>query len=76
MIKMGRTIATIGLALALVCGCWTTSKQANETTSESLSAKERMEVFETVWKTINDEYYNYNQHSLTGRLCVNVIALV
>ena len=57
---MGRTIATIVLALTLVCGWWTTSNPANETTSESLSAKERIEVFETVWKTINDEYYNYN----------------
>ena len=57
---MGRTIATIALALALVCGWWTTSNLANETTSESLSAKERIEVFEAVWKTIDSEYYNYN----------------
>jgi carboxyl-terminal processing protease len=57
---MRRAIATIVLAFPLVCGGWPTSILANETLSESLTAKERIEVFETVWKTIHDEYHNYN----------------
>lgn len=30
----------------------------SESVSESLSPKDHIEVFETVWKTINDEYYD------------------
>jgi carboxyl-terminal processing protease len=57
---MRRTIATIVLTFTLVCDCWTAANPANQTTSESLTGKERIEVFETVWKTIKDDYYNYN----------------
>src|SRR6267378_5207511 len=48
------------LALSLFSGSWIASQAVDKPAFESLSASERIEVFETVWKTINDEYYNYN----------------
>src|SRR6266404_2883356 len=48
------------LALSLLCAWLPTSQAVDKPASESLSAKDRIEVFETVWKTINEEYYNYN----------------
>src|ERR1700694_2770757 len=50
----------IGFALAcLLCGIWgSTSNEANAHEPDALSSKDRIEVFETVWKTINDEYYD------------------
>jgi len=48
------------LALSLLISLWTASQAVDEPAFESLSANDRIEVFETVWKTINDEYYNYN----------------
>lgn len=33
--------------------------KAGSSTSETLSPKDRTEVFETVWKTISEEYYNF-----------------
>ena len=48
------------LALSLVSTSWMASQAVDKPASESLTAKDRIEVFETVWKTINDEYYNYN----------------
>jgi carboxyl-terminal processing protease len=45
--------------LFLLCAIWTPiSYKANAGEPESLSLKDRIEVFETVWKTINDEYYD------------------
>jgi carboxyl-terminal processing protease len=35
-----------------------TSNEANALEPDALSSKDRIEVFETVWKTINDEYYD------------------
>ncbi len=56
---MERIIAIIVLALSLLSGSPTAS-QPEKPSSEPLSAKDRIEVFEAVWKTINDEYYNFN----------------
>ena len=57
---MRRLLAITVLALPLLCGWWTASHAVNEPAYESLTPKDRLEVFETIWKTINDEYYNYN----------------
>jgi len=57
---MRRLLAMTVLALLLLCGWWTASHAVNEPAYESLSPKDRIDVFETIWKTINDEYYNYN----------------
>src|SRR6266404_5053828 len=53
-------VVIIVLALSLLCAWLPTSQAVDKPASESLSAKDRIEVFETVWKTINEEYYNYN----------------
>jgi len=57
---MKRLLITTALALSVLISSWTTSPSIGLPVFESLSANDRMEVFETVWKTINDEYYNYN----------------
>ena len=55
---MRRLVVAFALA-SLLCGIWTpTSYVANAPRPEVLSLKDRIEVFETVWKTINDEYYD------------------
>jgi hypothetical protein len=49
------------LALPLLCGWWgwrTTSHALAGSASESLSPKDRIEVFERVWKAVNDKYYD------------------
>jgi len=46
------------LALLVLCGWRAIPHAGAESASESLTPKDRIEVFETVWKTINDEYYN------------------
>src|SRR2546430_8270315 len=56
---MKRLLIT-ALALSLLISSWTASQAVDKLALESLSANDRMEVFETVWKTIADEYYNYN----------------
>jgi carboxyl-terminal processing protease len=56
---MKRLLIT-ALALSLLINLWTASQAIDESAFESLSANDRIEVFETVWKTISDEYYNYN----------------
>jgi len=56
-----RSLAVIiVLALSLLCAWFPTAQAIDKPASESLSAKDRIEIFETIWKTINDEYYNYN----------------
>ncbi len=55
---MRRLIAIVGLALLFFCGWWATSHSVAKAASESLSPKGRIDVFETVWKTINDGYYD------------------
>lgn len=55
---MRRLVIAFALA-SLLCGIWTpTSYIANAAGPDVLSLKDRIEVFETVWKTINDEYYD------------------
>jgi carboxyl-terminal processing protease len=55
---MRRLVIVFAFA-SLLCGIWMpTSGVANALEPEALSSKERVEVFETVWKTINDEYYD------------------
>ncbi len=53
-------VVIIMLALSLLCAWFPTSQAVDKPASESLSPKDQVEVFETVWKTINDEYYNFN----------------
>lgn len=55
---MKRLVASIVLTLPVFCGWWATSHAAAISVSGSLSPKDRIEVFEAVWKTINDEYYD------------------
>jgi carboxyl-terminal processing protease len=55
---MRRLAAIIVPALLLCCGGWATSHSVARPASESLSLKDRIEVFETVWQTINDDYYD------------------
>jgi carboxyl-terminal processing protease len=55
---MRRLIAITLLALSLLSSSWTASQAVDESASEALSAKDRIEILETVWKTINDEYYD------------------
>ena len=57
---MNNLLVITVLALSFLSSSWTTAQAVDKPASESLSAKDRNEVFETVWKTINDEYYNYN----------------
>ena len=57
---MKRLLVVAFLALSLLSSSWTASQAVDKPAVEPLSAKDRIEVFETVWKTINDEYYNYN----------------
>jgi len=57
---MKKLLVITALALSLFASSWTASQAIDKPAFESLSAKDRIEVFETVWKTINDEYYNFN----------------
>ena len=57
---MKRFLVLTALALSLFSGSWMASPAVDKPVFESLSANDRVEIFETVWKTINDEYYNYN----------------
>jgi carboxyl-terminal processing protease len=57
---MKRFLVITALALSLVSSSWMASQAVDKPAPESLTAKDRIEVFETVWKTINAEYYNYN----------------
>src|SRR5438132_3322429 len=56
---MKRLLIT-ALAVSLLRSSRTASQAVDKRALESLAAKDRMEVFETVWKTVADEYYNYN----------------
>lgn len=56
---MSNLLVITVLALSFLSSSWT-AQAVDKPTSESLSAKDRIEVFETICKTINDEYYNYN----------------
>lgn len=52
------SVVIIILALLLV-GAWVSKSYAtNEFATNPLSPKDRIDVFETVWKTINDDYYD------------------
>ena len=57
---MKRLLVIIALVLSFLISSWTASQAVDKPVFESLTANDRIEVFETVWKTINDEYYNYN----------------
>ncbi len=63
--------------LAVACG--TSIKQPTpnltaEQTTVLLSPSDRIEVFENVWKTINDEYYEPHFLELIDRKCMTAIA--
>lgn len=63
-----RAAASLAAAFALVFACLVYAKAQSPTrapevatsraSADSLSAKERVEVFEEVWKTINERYYD------------------
>src|SRR5437870_4514451 len=55
---MRKLLIIIVLSLPLFGSSWTASQAVDKSASESLSAKDRIEILETVWKTINDEYYD------------------
>jgi len=55
---MKTLVLHIVLALAIICGLCATPHAIAKFASESLLPKERIEVFETIWKTINDDYYD------------------
>jgi carboxyl-terminal processing protease len=56
--SMRRSVIAFALA-SLLGGIWTpTSHVANALEPDSLSSKDRIDIFDTVWKTINDEYYD------------------
>ena len=57
-IDVKRLLVITVLALSLLSSSWTASQAADRSPSESLSAKDRIEILETVWQTINDEYYD------------------
>ena len=57
---MKRLLVITVLALWFLSSSWTAPQAVDKPALESLSANDRLEVFETVWKTINDEYYNFN----------------
>src|SRR5207253_7231929 len=61
---MRRLIAISVLALSLLMSYWTASHAIDKSESESLSAEDRTEILEIVWKTINDDYYNPDFHGL------------
>src|SRR5438105_1153762 len=55
---MRRSLVITILALSFLSSLWTSPQAVTRSTSESLSPKDRIEILETVWKTINDEYYD------------------
>src|SRR5438128_3285273 len=55
---MKRLVPHVLLVLAIICRLCTTPHAIAKFASESLLPKERIEVFETIWKTINDDYYD------------------
>ena len=55
---MKRLVTHIVLVLAIICGLSAVPHAIAKFASESLSPKERIEVFETIWKTINEDYYD------------------
>src|SRR5437588_1424812 len=61
---MKRLVPHIVLALAIICGLCATPHAIAKFASESLSPKERIEVFETIWKTINEDYYDPEFHGI------------
>ncbi len=55
---MKRSVAAIVFAL-LLAGAWIPASHATSVlAADSLSPKDRLDVFETVWKTVNDGYYD------------------
>src|SRR5258707_236202 len=61
---MKRLVAHIVLVLAIICGLSAMPHSIAKFASESLSPKERIEVFERIWKTINEDYYDPEFHGI------------
>src|SRR3989442_11184324 len=55
---MKSLLAIITLVLPTLCAWWPAPHVVAKAVTESLSPKDRIEVFDTIWKTINDEYYD------------------
>lgn len=55
---VGRFLVIAALPFLLLSSFWSASQSINKPSTESLSGKDRVEIFESVWKTINDEYYD------------------
>src|SRR2546425_1618867 len=65
---MKRLVTHIVLVLAIICGLSAMPHAIAKFASESLSPKERIEVFETIWKTINEDYYDPEFHGIDWAL--------
>ena len=65
---MKRLVTHIVLVLAIICGLSAVPHAIAKFASESLSPKERIEVFETIWKTINEDYYDPEFHGIDWAL--------
>lgn len=55
---MRRLVIAFFLVAVLCCTWMPTSHEVKAIEPDALSSRDRIEVFETVWKTINDEYYD------------------
>jgi carboxyl-terminal processing protease len=55
---MKSLLVIITLVLPTLCAWWPAPHAVAKAVTESLSPKDRIEVFDTIWKTINDEYYD------------------
>lgn len=66
MLKQSNLTALIFLVFALLASCGISKKTESNTvaadTPVSLSRQERIEIFEDVWKTINEQYYDPSFH--------------
>lgn len=58
IVEVKRLLVIIALALPLLSSSWTAAQAIDKPPSEPISVKDRIEILGTVWKTINDEYYD------------------
>jgi carboxyl-terminal processing protease len=66
--KNHKAIASLLFILALSTGCRTSSPLKTATAEdETLSPEDRIAIFEDVWKTINEEYYDPSFHGVNWR---------
>jgi len=54
---MKRFVVSILFSALIACN-WVQPQADAIAAAESLSTKDRVDIFETVWKTINEDYYD------------------